>query len=427
MNSLNENPVANDDVQVDRDIPKLNSSKKKNNLSRMGIAAGLMVGVIAVAGGCVLFLGRLEESKKAQAAEQAKQKPPAAVQVVNRDFEATKKRIKAEELAGMPPPAAAFVVTPGAQAQGGTPGGAMAVPAGAIPVQGQAQPGAIAGGARGGATTTAAARVPTLADRRMSGDILVTSNGGGNGAGSGAAQPVPRAGGSSESGMPPAGGFMGASAPTSRGGLDDKLKPSNLVAGVAVQRPDLNMLLRRGTSIECTQKTRIVTTNPGGVGCTIAKDVWSSNGAVKLIERGSEAFGELRDNLVAGQAFVPVLWSRIETPSGVVVDINSFGTDSLGASGQPVYVDNHLMQRFGGAVLLSLISDFGQALSNKASDGGGSIQLTTSSRAGQDLASRTLESTINIPPTGYGRQGDVINIFVMRDIDFRGVYELARH
>jgi type IV secretion system protein VirB10 len=131
--------------------------------------------------------------------------------------------------------------------------------------------------------------------------------------------------------------------------------------------------------------------------------------------------------LVAGQTFVPILWSRIETPSGVVVDINSFGTDSLGASGQPVYVDNHIMQRFGGAVLLSLISDFGQALSNKASDGGGSIQLTTSSRAGQDLASRTLESTINIPPTGYGHQGDVINIFVMRDIDFRGVYELARH
>lgn len=220
---------------------------------------------------------------------------------------------------------------------------------------------------------------------------------------------------------------MNASVQTTKGGFDDKLKPSNLVAGVAIQRPDLNMLLRRGTSIECTQKTRIVTTNPGGVGCIVSKDVWSSNGAVKLIERGSEAFGELRDNLVAGQTFVPILWSRIETPSGVVVDINSFGTDSLGASGQPVYVDNHIMQRFGGAVLLSLISDFGQALSNKASDGGGSIQLTTSSRAGQDLANRTLESTINIPPTGYGHQGDVINIFVMRDIDFRGVYELTRH
>jgi type IV secretion system protein VirB10 len=424
MNTPTENPVVNDDGQVDRDIPKLNSTKKKNNLSRMGIAAGLMVGVVAVAGGCVLFLSRLDDSKKAQAAEQAKQKPAPAAQVVTRDFEATKKRIKAEELAAMPPPAAAIEAAPVTNASATAPGSAMAVPAGAIPVQGQAQPGAGAGVARGGAATTSAARVPTLAERRMSGDILVKNVSGGGGAGG---QMAPAAAASAENGMSPAGGFMNASVQTTKGGFDDKLKPSNLVAGVAIQRPDLNMLLRRGTSIECTQKTRIVTTNPGGVGCIVSKDVWSSNGAVKLIERGSEAFGELRDNLVAGQTFVPILWSRIETPSGVVVDINSFGTDSLGASGQPVYVDNHIMQRFGGAVLLSLISDFGQALSNKASDGGGSIQLTTSSRAGQDLASRTLESTINIPPTGYGHQGDVINIFVMRDIDFRGVYELARH
>lgn len=423
MNTPNENAVVNDDGQVDRDIPKLNSTKKKNNLSRMGIAAGLMVGVVAVAGGCVLFLGRLDDSKKAQAAEQAKQKPAPVAQVVSRDFEATKKRIKAEELAAMPPPAAAIETVPVVKAPEVAPGNAMAVPAGAIPVQGQVQPGAVAGGVRGGAATTSAARVPTLAERRMSGDILVKSVSGGGAGG----QMVPTAAVNSDNGMSPAGGFMNASAQPTKGGFDDKLKPSNLVAGVAIQRPDLNMLLRRGTSIECTQKTRIVTTNPGGVGCIVSKDVWSSNGAVKLIERGSEAFGELRDNLVAGQTFVPILWSRIETPNGVVVDINSFGTDSLGASGQPVYVDNHIMQRFGGAVLLSLISDFGQALSNKASDGGGSIQLTTSSRAGQDLASRTLESTINIPPTGYGHQGDVINIFVMRDIDFRGVYELARH
>lgn len=419
MNAPTENTVENGNEKVDREIPKLNSTKKKNNLSRMGIAAGVMVGVIAVAGGSVLFLGRLEDSKRAKAVEQAKQKP-AAVPVVSRDFEATKKRIKAEELASMPPPAAAVAVVPApVSAQG-----AMAVPAGAIPVQSTAQPGAVAGGARGGSVSTSAAKVPTLAERRMSGDILVKSDGGGNGGGP---QLVTASASSKETGLSPAGAFLNAGGQTARGGLDDKLKPSQLIAGVAVQRPDLNMLLRRGTSIECVQKTRIVTTNPGAVGCVVAKDVWSSNGAVKLIERGSEAFGELRDSLVAGQTFVPVLWSRIETPNGVVVDINSFGTDSLGASGQPVYVDNHLMQRFGGAVLLSLISDFGQALSNRASNGGGTIQLQTSSRAGQDLASRTLESTINIPPTGYGQQGDVINIFVMRDIDFRGVYELARH
>lgn len=420
MNAATENTVENGNEKVDREIPKLNSTKKKNNLSRMGIAAGVMVGVIAVAGGSVLFLGRLEDSKRAKAVEQAKQKPAAAVPVVSRDFEATKKRIKAEELASMPPPAAAVAVVPApASAQG-----AMAVPAGAIPVQSTAQPGAVAGGARGGSVSTSAAKVPTLAERRMSGDILVKSGGGGNGGG---VQPVAASASSTGTGLSPGGALSLAGGQATRDGLDDQLKPSQLIAGVAAQRPDLTMLLRRGTSIECVQKTRIVTTNKGGVGCTVANDVWSSNGAVVLIERGSEAFGELRADLAPGQKFVPILWSRIETPSGVAVDINSFGTDSLGASGQPVYVDNHLMQRFGGAVLLSVISDFGQALSNRASDGGGTIQLTTSSRAGQDLASKTLENTINIRPTGYGLQGEVIDIFMLRDIDFRGVYELARH
>jgi type IV secretion system protein VirB10 len=419
MTATNANEVVGPDESADREIPKLNSTKKKTNLSRMLIAGVMVVGVVVAATGCVMFLDRLEEGKKAKALEQAKAKPAPAVVQTNRDFEAAKKRIKQEELENMPPPAAAVAAIPvesTAVNDKSAPGTGTGTPAGAGAQQGAAQH-----GAPGGNTTAPSSGPPvlTLAQRRMGGELLI-STGGGSGAGG-----APVSVGTNTASVA---GFQGGGAQQpGRGSFDDKLKPSQLVAGVAAQRADLNMLLRRGTAIPCVQKTRIVTTNPGPVGCVVAKDVYSANGKVLLIERGSEAFGELRDPLVAGQAFIPVLWSRIETPLGVVVDVNSFGTDSLGASGQPILVDNHIMQRFGGAVLLSLIGDIGQALSNKASDGEGTIRLTTSSKAGQDLASRTLESTINIPPTGYGQQGDVINIFVVRDIDFRSVYELARH
>lgn len=429
MTATATNEVVSSEDKADRDIPKLNSTKKKNNLSRMVIAGVMILAVIAVAGGVVTFLDRLEEGKKAKALAQAKAKPAPAVVQTNRDFEAAKKRIKMEEAESMPPPAAAVAAIPVEGAPGvstGAPGVAMATPSGAAAAPGVGQhgaPGNAAGGMSGntaGGAPVARPPVQTLAQRRMSGDLLVGGDNGGVSTVNRSAVPM-------DSNAAPAAGLVGGSgAQATRGGFDDKLKPSQLVAGVAAQRPDLNFLLRRGTAIPCVQKTRIVTTNPGPVGCVVAKDVYSANGKVLLIERGSESFGELRDPLVAGQTFIPVLWSRIETPLGVVVDVNSFGTDSLGASGQPILVDNHIMQRFGGAVMLSLISDFGQALSNKASEGNGTIQLTTSSKAGQDLASRTLESTINIPPTGYGQPGDVINIFVVRDIDFRSVYELAR-
>ena len=54
MNATTENAVVNSDEKADRDIPKLNSTKKKNNLSRMAIAGGMIVGVVALATGSVI-------------------------------------------------------------------------------------------------------------------------------------------------------------------------------------------------------------------------------------------------------------------------------------------------------------------------------------------------------------------------------------
>lgn len=50
-----------------------------------------------------------------------------------------------------------------------------------------------------------------------------------------------------------------------------------------------------------------------------------------------------------------MLWTRVETPNGVIVEIDSPGTDPLGRSGHDGYIDNHFWQRFGGAMLLSLL------------------------------------------------------------------------
>ena len=40
------------------------------------------------------------------------------------------------------------------------------------------------------------------------------------------------------------------------------------------------------------------------------------------------------------------------------------------------------------------------------------------------MAKIALENSINIQPTGYANQGQMVNILVARDVDFSDVYSL---
>lgn len=212
---------------------------------------------------------------------------------------------------------------------------------------------------------------------------------------------------------------------SSSGGFASKLRPTTTEPTVAQRRADLTYLLKKGTSIACTLNTKIVTTQPGITRCMVTKDVYSANGRVLLIERGSEVIGEQTAALVQGQARVYVLWSTIETPAGVSVTVNSASADSLGASGQEAQVDNHFWKRFGGAIMLSLIKD-GISIADSSSRNQGGVTFDSSSDSAEDMATEALKNTINIPPTGYVNQGTLVNVMVARDVDFRSVYELVQ-
>ncbi|MCV6003119.1 conjugal transfer protein TrbI, partial [Escherichia coli] len=53
------------------------------------------------------------------------------------------------------------------------------------------------------------------------------------------------------------------------------------------------------------------------------------------------------------------------------------------------------------------------------------VDYTENSRqAMAEMAKVALENSINIPPTMYKNQGDIITIMVGEDIDFSDIYEL---
>lgn len=227
-------------------------------------------------------------------------------------------------------------------------------------------------------------------------------------------------GGSTASNQP-----TGPNGPYSDAGpLADKLRPLELAPSVAGQLGDRNFLLTQGTMIDCTLQTKLVSTQPGLLTCLATHDVMSANGKVKLIDAGTKFTGYQSGGIQQGQARAFVTWNRLETPTGIIVDLASPGTGPLGEAGLDGHIDNHFWERFGNAILLSLVGDFGNWASNKGQSGSNNIRFDNTAEGGQEAVAKILERSLDIPPTLYKNQGERIGIMVARDLDFSHVYEL---
>jgi type IV secretion system protein VirB10 len=220
------------------------------------------------------------------------------------------------------------------------------------------------------------------------------------------------------------GGLMAeheGSATAGGGSLAELLKPSLTPAVRAQVLPTQRLLLPKGAFIDCTLETALDSTLPGMTTCITATDTFSADGSTVLLERGTKLVGETRGGVAQGAARVFVLWSEARTPTGVVIPLSSPGTDELGRAGLSGNVNRHFFQRFGAAILISLIS--GAVQGAVASQSSGSTVVYNPSGS-QDVMTEVLKETINIPPTITKNQGDRIQVLVARDLDFRSVYEL---
>lgn len=229
-----------------------------------------------------------------------------------------------------------------------------------------------------------------------------------------------------EGGRPPSDQASASSASAQGGELQQKMQPLRLEAAMAGKLGDRHYLLTQGSMIDCVLETRMITTQPGMTACYVTRDIYSANGRVVLLDRGSKVIGHYQGGITQGQARIFVLWSRIETPKGIIINLDSPGTGSLGEGGVGGYVDTHFWERFGGAILLSLVDDFSDVATQRMANSNNKNQPTFSSTTNnaQTMAAEALKNSINIPPTLNKNQGERISIFVARDLDFRSVYEL---
>jgi type IV secretion system protein VirB10 len=208
------------------------------------------------------------------------------------------------------------------------------------------------------------------------------------------------------------------------GPLGSMLNSSSVQLRVASTLKNRDFILAKGAYLDCALQTKIDSTVPGMTACVVTRDVYSDTGRFVVIERGSQLTGEYQSNMREGQSRIFVLWNRVKTPSGVVIDLDSPGVDPLGASGVEGYVDNHFLERFGGALLLSLVQDLGSAASN-AVNNASTVQLNNTAGATQNMAAEALKHSIGMQPSLVKNQGDRVGIMVARDLDFGSVYGYA--
>lgn len=208
--------------------------------------------------------------------------------------------------------------------------------------------------------------------------------------------------------------------PSSPTNLDTLRHASSIGQAQARPLPDRNFLITAGSFIPCVLQSAMDSSQPGYVSCIVPRHVYSDNGRVVLMEKGTKIVGEYQGGLNRGQYRLFVLWTRAVTPRGIAIDVASPATDALGRGGMDGRVNNFFWQRFGTALLFSLVEDAATVAAEAAGNNG-----SNTTRVPSDAASTILQQNAQIRPVLRKNQGEDVGITVAQDFDFSTVYGLS--
>jgi len=205
-------------------------------------------------------------------------------------------------------------------------------------------------------------------------------------------------------------------------------------SATARQIKRIDAVIAEGTMIPGILETAIVSDLPGQARAIVSQDVHSFDGRRILIPAGTRLIGEYQSEIIRGQKRIFVIWTRLIRDDGVTVRLNSIGADGLGRSGLTGRVDNKYRERFGSAILLSIVGAGASYLTgygsgqvfgsdNDDAEDAEALARDTIAQTFSDMANQALSENLRIPPTISVSQGERIFVYVRQDLDFSALYD----
>lgn len=190
----------------------------------------------------------------------------------------------------------------------------------------------------------------------------------------------------------------------------------------ASQLNSLGTLVPQGSMIPAVLETAISTDVVGQIRAITSVDVWSMDQSRILVPRGTRLIGEYNSDVSRGQNRVFIVWNRLIRSDGASILLASGGTDTLGRAGLKGDVDTHFWERFGAAILLTLVDGAVDAAVEAIDDeSGGTIDFGGGQNGLNQAIAATIEQNVNVSPTIHVPQGERVNVFLARDLDFSSV------
>ncbi len=181
----------------------------------------------------------------------------------------------------------------------------------------------------------------------------------------------------------------------------------------------LDRLVPQGAIIGAVMETALNSDLPGFARAIVQRDVLSFDGSAVLIPAGSRVIGQYQSGVARGASRVFIVWTRLIRPDGVSIALASPVIDEIGRGGIAGKVNRHFLQRYGGAILLSVLTGGLNVAAASVGGGGGAIVIGTANEA-TALANQAAKD-LDIPPTITTKQGTAVRIFVAQDLDFSSV------